>query len=319
MGSSLTVTTSMTLHLHSVLTLLLSLHLTDSAPQQGYGYRNRLSAYTYSQPPVYPATYSYQQYQPSYSYSNNYPVYPQYSSQSSYSSWYSPYSSSYSYSPQTYQQQQQPQQYPMSYMLNDLTYPATFSSSSVSSPVSTSSAVSSGLTARSEEKEENDSPAWQGRVGGTAHTKCHDGTLLPFRARCNKVVECQQAEDEYDCEWYKRSSIPSIHSFTEFTQVLNENDVVLVEFFAPWCPACVTFLPVLEDIDKTLTYENQNLAIYKVNTNENPDLRAMFNVNTFPRVLLFDKNKGVEPRTYEKAFGMKFQPLYKWLKKQLDN
>ena len=33
--SSLTVTTSMTLHLHSVLTLLLSLHLTDSAPQQG--------------------------------------------------------------------------------------------------------------------------------------------------------------------------------------------------------------------------------------------------------------------------------------------
>lgn len=82
-----------------------------------------------------------------------------------------------------------------------------------------------------------------------------------------QVVECQQAEDEYDCEWYKRSSIPSIHSFTEFTQVLNENDVVLVEFFAPWCPACVTFLPVLEDIDKTLTYENQNLAIYKVNTN----------------------------------------------------
>ena len=43
----------------------------------------------------------------------------------------------------------------------------------------------------------------------------------------------------------------------------------------------------------------------------------MFNVNTFPRVLLFDKKKGVEPRTYEKAFGMKFQPLYNWLKKEL--
>ena len=38
-----------------------------------------------------------------------------------------------------------------------------------------------------------------------------------------------------------------------------------MEFFAPWCPACVTFLPVLEDIDKTLTYENENLAVFKVN------------------------------------------------------
>merc|ERR1711997_962601 len=99
------------------------------------------------------------------------------------------------------------------------------------------------------------------------------------------------------------------------SSVLNQNERVLVEFFAPWCPACVTFLPVLEDIDQTLTYENENLAVYKVNTDENQDLKAMFNVNTFPRVLLFDKKKGVEPKMYEKAFGMKFQPLYNWLKK----
>ena len=82
-------------------------------------------------------------------------------------------------------------------------------------------------------------------------------------------MECSGGEDEFDCEWYKRSSIPSIDSFQDLTRVLNENDAVLVEFFAPWCPACVTFLPVLEDIDKTLTYENQNLAIYKVNMNAN--------------------------------------------------
>ena len=78
------------------------------------------------------------------------------------------------------------------------------------------------------------------------------------------MVECGGGEDEYDCEWHKRSSIPSIDSFQEFTKVLSENDQVLIEFFAPWCPACVTFLPVLEDIDKTLIYENKNLPIFKV-------------------------------------------------------
>ena len=44
----------------------------------------------------------------------------------------------------------------------------------------------------------------------------------------------------------------------------------------------------------------------------------MYNINTFPRVLLFDKKRGVEPRTYDKALGMKFQPLYNWLKKLIE-
>ena len=96
-----------------------------------------------------------------------------------------------------------------------------------------------------------------------------------------QVTECSGGEDEYDCEWYKRSSIPSIDSFQELTNVLNQNEQVLVEFFAPWCPACVTFLPVLEDIDKTLTYENENLAVFKVNFAD--DNIYVFILKTFPK------------------------------------
>merc|ERR1719245_2991094 len=55
------------------------------------------------------------------------------------------------------------------------------SSSSSSTPVSSVS-VSAKLTARS--------PAWQGKIDGSGRTRCHDGKILPFRARCNKVEEC---------------------------------------------------------------------------------------------------------------------------------
>merc|ERR550539_115057 len=155
----------MTLH-HLIILLFALLPWTEAAPaadseaqQAGYGYRNRMSAYTtYSQPPpvsyssnqaVYPATYSYPQYQPSYSYSNNYPVYQTYPSKPSYSSWYSSYpSNTYTYSPPSYQHQQ-PHQYQMSYMLNDLTYPATFSSSSSSSSPSSSATTSSSSSSSS--------------------------------------------------------------------------------------------------------------------------------------------------------------------------
>ena len=151
----------------------------------GYGYRNRMSAYTtYSQAPpvsfssnqaVYPATYSsYPQYQPSYSYSNNYPIFQTYPSKPSYSSWYSSYpSTTYTYSPTTYQRQQ-PSQYQMSYMLNDLTYPATFSSSpSSSSPSATSSSSSSSSSSSPVvvSSSQEQSPAWQGGLGGTISSR----------------------------------------------------------------------------------------------------------------------------------------------------
>ena len=75
---------------------------------------------------------------------------------------------------------------------------------------------------------------------------------------------------------------------------------------------------MLQTIFRHLEFKKKNLSP-KVNTDDNPDLKAMFNVNTFPRVLLFDKSKGVEPKKYEKSFGMKFQPLYNWLKKELND
>ena len=108
-----------------------------------------------------------------------------------------------------------------------------------------------------------------------------------------------------------------------------KEDKVIVEFFAPWCPACVTFLPELEKLKK----ERPDVPIYKVvlislfnlhykgnhvqvNTDENPDLKAMYNVDTYPRVLYFDGNK-MNPQKYEKSWGLKFEPLKNWLKKLL--
>merc|ERR1719245_256858 len=107
------------------------------------------------------------------------------------------------------------------------------SSSSSSTPVSSVS-VSAKLTARS--------PAWQGKIDGSGRTRCHDGKILPFRARCNKVVDCDGGEDEYDCDWHKRSFIPTIDSVDHFKSVMANNEKVLVEFFCPLVP-CLCDLP----------------------------------------------------------------------------
>ena len=106
----------------------------------GYGYRNMLSAYSYSRAPAYQGSFSYQQYPTTpYSYSNNYPPVNPYNNP--YNSWYPSFpSTSYPYPSQTY-----PQQYPV--------WVSSSSSSSVTPTVSVS---------------EKSSPAWQGERRLTA-------------------------------------------------------------------------------------------------------------------------------------------------------
>ena len=50
-------------------------------------------------------------------------------------------------------------------------------------------------------------------------------------------------------------------------RVIRENENVLVEFFAPWCPACVTFLPHLE----TLKNSNTDLPLTVVKVFDDGD------------------------------------------------
>ena len=67
--------------------------------------------------------------------------------------------------------------------------------------------------------------------------------------------------------------------------MIRENENVLVEFFAPWCPACVTFLPHLE----TLKNSNTDLPLTVVKVFDDGD-----------SVKIFD-NDGIEARDILRA------------------
>ena len=66
-------------------------------------------------------------------------------------------------------------------------------------------------------------------------------------------------------------------------EVLEADKPVLVDFWAPWCGPCRIVAPHLEE----LAGERDDLKIVKLNTDENPQVSASYNVMSIPTLLLF--------------------------------
>ena len=68
-----------------------------------------------------------------------------------------------------------------------------------------------------------------------------------------------------------------------FDQVVNGNDMVLIDFWAPWCGPCKGFAPVFEAASE----KHGDIVFAKGNTEEQQELAAAFNIRSIPTLMLF--------------------------------
>ena len=68
-----------------------------------------------------------------------------------------------------------------------------------------------------------------------------------------------------------------------FEQVVSGNDMVLVDFWAPWCGPCKGFAPVFEASSE----KHADIVFGKVNTDDEQDLAASFNIRSIPTLMFF--------------------------------
>ncbi|WP_235950634.1 thioredoxin family protein [Heyndrickxia shackletonii] len=75
----------------------------------------------------------------------------------------------------------------------------------------------------------------------------------------------------------------------EIMKEIETNTPVLVDCWAPWCPACKMLAPILDEI-----HEEFGLKMIKVNADKNEDFISKFQVLGLPTLLLFQENQLVE-------------------------
>lgn len=68
-----------------------------------------------------------------------------------------------------------------------------------------------------------------------------------------------------------------------FNATIENNDVVIVDFWAPWCGPCRMFAPTFEAVSE----EYPNVVFAKLNTEDQQELAASFNIRSIPTLMVF--------------------------------
>lgn len=72
----------------------------------------------------------------------------------------------------------------------------------------------------------------------------------------------------------------------QFEETIENNDIVIFDFWAEWCGPCKQFAPVFEETSE----KHPDIAFCKVNVEEEEQLAGMFQVRSIP-TLVFMREK----------------------------
>jgi thioredoxin 1 len=69
-----------------------------------------------------------------------------------------------------------------------------------------------------------------------------------------------------------------------YRETVNSADLVLVEFFASWCPHCQRMMPIVAKLKKD---EEGKVAVYQYDVDKYPELTQAENVESYPTFILY--------------------------------
>jgi thioredoxin 1 len=76
-----------------------------------------------------------------------------------------------------------------------------------------------------------------------------------------------------------------------FTETVESNKPVLVDYWAEWCGPCKMVAPILEEV---ATDMSDKLTVGKVDVDENQELAAQLNIMSIPTLVLFKDGEVVD-------------------------
>ncbi len=78
-----------------------------------------------------------------------------------------------------------------------------------------------------------------------------------------------------------------LQTIEEFKTLINENNYVVIDFYADWCGPCKMLSPIMHEVEN----EKSNIVFAKVNVDEASELAELFGVMSIPMVVYIKNQK----------------------------
>ena len=139
-------------------------------------------------------------------------------------------------------------------------------------------------------------------AGYTAHGPCKANWLLhtaPLRSPLQRVYASRMGHEDGQKK----------NTFSSFEEMVQQREVVLVDFYAQWCGPCQLQAKVLSECSRDM----KDVAFVKINTEKYQDIASKFQVSALPTLVLFKNGKPI--RRLEGALSV--SQLRSWITESL--
>jgi putative thioredoxin len=125
------------------------------------------------------------------------------------------------------------------------------------------------------------------------------------------VVSCKNNTNDKKQVQANTSIIASIDNMEQFNKIMEISNerLLILEFYADWCPPCKELAPILEKIAKE---KSETVAIYRIDTDRHRELMSSFQIAGIPYVSFFKNKENVFSLTglYPKSMYLKVIEKY---------
>ena len=74
-----------------------------------------------------------------------------------------------------------------------------------------------------------------------------------------------------------------------FDETIANNEIVIIDFWAPWCGPCLQFAPTFKETSEKV----DGVAFAKINTEDEQALGAHFKIRSIPTLMIFREGIGI--------------------------
>lgn len=73
-----------------------------------------------------------------------------------------------------------------------------------------------------------------------------------------------------------------------FNEIIQSDQPVVIDFYAPWCGPCKAMTPILENLKSKL---GEQVKIIKIDVDENPDIAVELEIRSVPTLMIYQNGE----------------------------